>query len=219
MARFIRERQDIADMCRRMADNGYFSGTGGNIGLRLDDGLFAVTPSATDYYAVRAEDVGLLRLDTLEQIEGDRTPSVEKGLHASMLGMYPARRASLHTHQPIASAVTLLHEPLSWSPGTDLSALGRHVALVPYRPSGTGMLVRALRKALEPDTFAYLLASHGVICAATDLRGAAEMVRQVEAAAALFLRRRIEGRADMDDRLRSLILNTLTTAVSQGTRT
>lgn len=206
-------------MCRRMADTGYFSGTGGNIGLRLDDGLFAVTPSATDYYAVRAEDVGILRLDTLEQVGGDRTPSVEKGLHAAMLGMYPARRASLHTHQPIASAVTLLHEPLPWPPGSDLSVLGRQIALVPYRPSGTGMLVRALRKALTPDTFAYLLASHGVICAAADLPGAAEMVRAIEAASAHFLRKRIEGRADLDGRLRSLIMNTLTTAESQGTRT
>lgn len=216
MARFVDERQAVADMCRRMADRGFFSGTGGNIGLRLDDGLFAVTPSATDYYRVGARDVAVLRLDTLEQVEGERSPSVEKGLHARMLRIFPARRASLHTHQPVASTVTLLHEAMPWLPGSDLTAFGRHVALVPYRPSGTGMLVRALEKALKADIYAYLLASHGVICSAPDLDGATDMAGRVEAAAANFLRRRIERRADLDEPLRSFILNTLTTAETQG---
>jgi L-fuculose-phosphate aldolase len=219
MASFVDDRQAIADMCRRMADRGFFSGTGGNIGLRLDDSLFAVTPSATDYYRVRAQDVAVLRLDTLEQVEGEKTPSVEKGLHARMLRMFPARRASLHTHQPVASAVTLLHEPMPWPSGSDLATLGRHVALVPYRPSGTGMLVRALDKALKSDIYAYLLASHGVICSAPDLDDAADMAGRVEVAAANFLRRRVEKRADLDEPLKSFILNALTTAESQGATT
>ena len=78
MADFLRERQEIADMCRRLSDQGYLAGTGGNIGLRLDGQLFAVTPTATDYETMNAEDVVILRLDTLAQVAGDKKPSVEK---------------------------------------------------------------------------------------------------------------------------------------------
>ena len=127
MASFLSERQEVADMCRRFADHGYFAGTGGNIGLRLDGRHFAVTPTATDYETMEAEDVVILRLDTLEQVEGDRKPSVEKGLHQRMLNAYPERSASVHTHQPIASAVALLHETLPWPKGSDLGTLGQPV--------------------------------------------------------------------------------------------
>jgi L-fuculose-phosphate aldolase len=224
MASYLAERQAVADMCRRMAAEGFFSGTGGNIGLRLADTHFAVTPSATEYAEVRADDVAVLRLDTLEKVEGDRKPSVEKGLHAAMLRAYPERRASLHTHQPLASAVALLHVDLPWPPrdipkgfpGGDPAALGARVALVPYRPSGTGMLVKALTRSLKPDIHAYLLASHGVICSAADLEAAAGFVRRIEAAAAHFLRAPIDRRLPLDQPLRTLVYDTLTRAETNG---
>lgn len=216
MARFVAARQEVADMCRYLADAGFFAGTGGNIGVRLDERLMAVTPSATDYRSVRAEDVAVLDIDTLAAVEGDRTPTVEKGLHAQMLKCHRGRGASIHTHQPIASAVALLREVLPWPVGYDRAALGPHVGLVPYRPSGTGMLVKAFARVLRPDVFAYLLANHGVICAGTDLRATAGIVRSVEAAAAIHLRDRIEKRADLDRQLRALVLGALDKAETKG---
>ena len=215
MASFLSERQAVADMCRQLSSEGFLAGTGGNIGLRLDDRLFAVTPTATDYETMRAGDVAILRLDTLEQVEGDKKPSVEKGLHQRMLNAWPARRASIHTHQPIASAVALLHETIAWPPGSP-AALGRQVGLIPYRPSGTGMLVKALAKVLEPGTYAYLLASHGVICTVPDLADAHGMVRRVEAAAAAHLCSRIEQNSPADPALRRKIAETLDKAMISG---
>lgn len=216
MASFIAERQAIADLCRRFADEGYFAGTGGNVGVRLDDRLMAVTPSACDYYTMRAQDVAILDIATLAVVEGEKAPTVEKALHAAMLAKHPLRRASLHTHQPVASAVALLREVLPWSAGSDLAALGPHVALVPYRPSGTSMLAKAFTAALRPDIYAYLLASHGVICAGADLDAAATMIRRIEAAAAIHLRRRIDARADLDPRTRALIGSVLDNAETRG---
>ena len=215
MASFLSERQEVADRCRAFAASGFFAGTGGNIGLRLDDNTFAVTPTATDYETMRAEDVVVLRLDTLEQVAGEKKPSVEKGLHQRMLQAWPERRASVHTHQPIASAVALLHETLDWPAGSP-AEFGRHIGLIPYRPSGTGMLVKALAKALKPDVFAYLLASHGVICTAASLEDAALMIRRIEAAAAIHLRTRIERNGSTDSTVRQMIAETLAKAVTQG---
>lgn len=215
MARFLDERQAVADMCRHLSGEGFLAGTGGNIGLRLDDRLFAVTPTATDYATMKAEDVVILRLDTLEQIEGEKKPSVEKGLHQRMLHAWPERRASIHTHQPIASAVALLHETIAWPAGSP-GELGRHIGLIPYRPSGTGMLVKALGRALRPDILAYLLASHGVICTVATLDDAPGMVRRIEAAAAAHLRTRIDHNGSTDSTVRRMIAETLAKAVAQG---
>ncbi len=216
MAGFLTERQDIVDMCRYLSDNGYLAGTGGNIGVRVGDNLMAVTPSATDYYTMGAEDIVLLALDTLEVVEGEKTPTIEKVLHAHMLRTFPNRRASVHTHQPIASAVALLHEVLPWPDGADLDLLGPHVAMIPYRPSGTGMLASAFEKALKPGIYAYLLASHGTICAAADLKSAADMIRKIEAAASIYLRDSIARRANLDKQLLALVSGALEKAVTKG---
>ncbi|MBR0834263.1 class II aldolase/adducin family protein [Bradyrhizobium manausense] len=215
MARFLKERNEIAEMSRYLADHGYFAGTGGNIGVRVDDNLMAVTPSATDYYSIGAEDVVLLKLDTLEVVEGDKVPTIERELHARMLRTFRGRRASVHTHQPIASAVAMLHEILPWPSGSDLVVLGPHVAVIPYRPSGTGLLAKALEKGIQIGIYAYLLASHGVICAADDLKSAKGMIAKIEASAALFLRARIKGRS-IDPQLHALISKTLEKAETTG---
>ncbi len=216
MARFLAERQEIVDMCRRLSDNGYLAGTGGNIGVRVGDNLIAVTPSATDYYTMAAEDIVLLALDTLDLVDGEKTPTVEKVLHAHMLRTFPHRRASVHTHQPIASAVALLHEVLPWPDGVDLDLFGSHVGMIPYRPSGTGMLASAFKKALKPGIYAYLLASHGAICSAADLNSAADMIRKIEAAASIHLRDIITRRANLDKQLLALVSGALEKAVTKG---
>jgi L-fuculose-phosphate aldolase len=203
-------------MCRYLADHGYFAGTGGNIGVRVDDNLMAVTPSATDYYGIAVDDVPILRLDTLQVVEGDKTPTVEKALHARMLRMHPSRMASIHTHQPIASAVALLHDVLPWAQGSDLTILGPHVAVIPYRPSGTGMLAKAFEKTLRPNIYAYLMASHGVICSGDNLKAAASMIRRIEASAAIHLRNRITRRTNLDTQLRTFLLNVLDKAETKG---
>lgn len=203
-------------MCRYLSDHGYFAGTGGNIGVRLDDRLMAVTPSATDYYTMSAADVPILDIATLSVVEGDKTPTVEKALHATMLQAHPTRLASIHTHQPIASAVALLHEVLPWTPGSDHAALGRHLALVPYRPSGTGMLAKAFAKTIRADVYAYLLASHGVICAADNLKTAAGMLRQIEVSAAAYLRILIQQRGTLDRQLRTFLLSVLDKSENKG---
>jgi len=218
MTSFMTERQEIADMCRRLSAQGYLAGTGGNIGMRLDAAHFAVTPTATDYDIMQAEDVVILRLDTLAQVDRERKPSVEKGLHQRMLSAYPDRRVSLHTHQPIASAVALLHETVPW-PVPAAPELGRYIGLIPYRPSGTSMLAKALGKALRPDIFAYLLASHGVICAATSLEGAAEMAGRIEWASIAHLRGHIERTGLSDSVLRQLITKTLDNPIIQESDT
>jgi L-fuculose-phosphate aldolase len=185
---FPRRRQ-LIDACLQLAERGFLAATGGNLALRLDEHYFAVTPSATDYYALAPDNIAVLRLQDLEQVAGNLPPSVESGLHAAMLRAKPAMQASVHTHQPLASAVALLDISLPLVEAADIAALGREVTIVGYAPSGTGMLVRALQRRLRPDVHAYLLRNHGLICAAPNLADAVHGVARIESAAAGFLQR------------------------------
>lgn len=202
MSRFAAGKQQVIDACLTLADRGYLAGIGGNLALRLDQLHFAVTPSAADYYAMRAEDICVLRLDNLEKIEGELKPSVESGLHAAMLRFHAGIEASIHTHQPLASAVALIQRDIPLQPG---DPLGSKVALIPYAPSGTGFLVRALSKRLRPAQFAYLLRNHGVICGAVSLDAAIAAVSHIETASARLLDQLIERQPALVSSLAALV--------------
>ena len=85
--RAVRER--VVELCHDLVARGYFAATGGNVALRIDADLFAVTPSATDYYSMQFTDVSVLRMADLRQIEA-------KQLRAKLLSVWvdPQRRAS-----------------------------------------------------------------------------------------------------------------------------
>lgn len=191
MSPYTPHKEQVIQACLTLAEAGYLAGTGGNLALRINDELFAVTPSGADYYTLRADDICVLRLDTLQQVEGTLKPSVESAMHACMLRYKRDMQASVHTHQPLASAVALLNIDLPVQDEALRRALGERVAIVPYAPSGTGMLVRALGRRLRADLHGYLLKNHGVICTAPNMTEAIAHVGRIESAAALFLRQRI----------------------------
>jgi L-fuculose-phosphate aldolase len=151
----------------------------------------------------------VLRLKNLEQVEGNLKPSVESGMHAAMLNFKTTMFASIHTHQPLASAIALLNIDLPLRVAEDRQALGDHVAIVPYAPSGTGFLVRSFKRTLRRNVHAYLLKNHGVICAASSMQEAIDHVGRIEAAAAEFLRSHITSSVHLPDSIRTLTLDAL----------
>lgn len=191
---FDRQRREVVSTCRLLADKGYLAGTGGNVAYRVDDNHFAITPSATDYYSMGPEDICVMRLDNLNQVAGDRKPSVELRLHAFVLRIRQDCDASIHTHQPIASAYTLLGRALEISDPACQAILGPKASFVRYAPSGTKWLAWLLGKALRPEINAYLLRNHGTVCCAPTLAAAIARVETLESACGHFFRNSINNR-------------------------
>jgi L-fuculose-phosphate aldolase len=123
-------------------------------------------------------DICVLQFTDLVQIAGDRTPSVERKLHARVLRARRDCSASIHTHQPIASAYTLLGRDLNITLSEHQAVLGNKSICVGYAPSGTGWLAARLARRLQPDVHAYFLRNHGVLCCGASL---AEAMGRVEA--------------------------------------
>jgi L-fuculose-phosphate aldolase len=194
--KFQATRMEVVDACRALADKGFLAGTGGNVALRADESHFAVTPSATDYYTMSAIDVCIVRLSDLKRVAGKHGPSVESGLHARMLRARRDCNASIHTHQPIASAYALFGESL-----TDISvkhrlALGASVPCAGYAPSGTSWLAWKVSRIVRPDVHAYLMQSHGVVCVGANLQVAMHRVAVLEHACANYFKRQFAGQTE-----------------------
>ncbi len=194
MGPFDAVKRTVVEACLDLAGRGYLAGIGGNVALRAGENCFAVTPSAADYYSMKPEDVVILDLTTLAVLEGERSPSVESALHAKLLRARPDLNASVHTHQPVASAMALLNRAIPLEDPEERAALGAQVAITPYGPSGTGMLARAFGRTLRADVNAYLLRNHGVVCGGEDMARAIRNVALVERAAARHLEQNVRAR-------------------------
>jgi L-fuculose-phosphate aldolase len=191
---FEQARHEVISTCLLLADKGYLAGTGGNVACRIDDEHFAITPSATDYYAMLPEDICVLRLDNLRQVAGDRRPSVELRLHANILRARRECDASIHTHQPIASAYTLLGRDLKVEDPRHRAVLGSKAVLVGYAPSGTSWLASKLGKTIRSEIHAYLMHNHGVVCCGPTLDETVARVEALEAECTAFFGKAISSR-------------------------
>ena len=191
-------RQTVVDLCIELSQRGHFSGTGGNIALRIDADHIAVTPSATDYLTMTPADVCVLRLVDLAQVEGEGVPSVETGLHARVLRARPDVQASIHTHQPVASACALLGRALEVPPGALQRSLGARVPMVGYAPSGSNWLASKLARQLRSDTNAYLMRNHGALCCGTSTSAALQAVEDLETLSRTHLLRLINARTERE---------------------
>lgn len=185
-------RRNVLEACLRLAGQGYLAGTGGNVAALTGDGRFVVTPSGRDYFSLAPEDLCVLRLENLEQVDGPYPPSVEAPLHARMFSKRPDLAATVHTHQPLASAVALMGVSLPVERPEDRNHLGPRLTAVPYAPSGTGLLVHALGRRIRPGLNAYLLRNHGLVVGGRDLDDAVANAARVEQICAGFLRTSIQ---------------------------
>jgi L-fuculose-phosphate aldolase len=198
-------RQTVVDLCVELSRRGHFSGTGGNIALRIDADHIAVTPSATDYMTMTPADVCVLRLADLTQVEGGGVPSVESGLHARVLRARSDVQASIHTHQPVASACALLGRALEVPTGALQRSLGARVPMVGYAPSGSSWLSSKLARQLRSDTNAYLMRNHGALCCGASTSAALQAVEDLETLSRTHLLRLINARAQREPAMQTAL--------------
>jgi L-ribulose-5-phosphate 4-epimerase len=180
-------KQQIVDTCRKLVEKGYLMATGGNVSLRIPgQNAFAVTPSNYDYLKMTADDVCVLDFE-LNRLEGRLKPSVEAAMHGAI---YQARgdvNAIIHTHQVYASALTLIKAPIPALFDEQARFLGRSVEIIPYAPSGTGMLKNTIAKRVRNHNNAFMMQNHGALVFGHDMERAMHNVEILEKCALAYL--------------------------------
>ncbi len=187
MGNFDQARRGIVEAAQELSRKGYLMATGGNLSMRIPGReAFAVTPSDFDYERMTPGDVCVLDFG-LRALEGERKPSVESVMHA---GIYMARgdvNAVVHTHQVYASALALMRTPIPALFDEQARFLGRSVELIPYAPSGTGMLKNRIVRQVKNHNNAYLMQNHGALCFGRNLERAVHNVEILEKCALAYL--------------------------------
>ncbi len=169
MGQFAVAREQVVATCRALLERGYLKATEGNVSVRVPgQDAFAITPSNYDYAKMKAGDICVLDF-ALERLEGERKASIESGMHAAVYQERPDVNAIVHTHQPYASALALVRQPIPALFDEQVRFLGRSVEIIDYAPSGTGFLKKNVRKRITSGDNAFILANHGVLVLGGDV--------------------------------------------------
>lgn len=187
MEMYDQYKQQIVETARRLTEKGYLVATGGNLSLRVQgQSAFAITPSNYDYLKMLPEDVCILDFD-LKPIQGERKPSIESALHAAIYQVRPDVNAVIHTHQVYAGALSLIRAPIPALFDEQVRFLGRSVEIIPYAPSGTGMLKKTIARHVKNHHNAYIMQNHGALCFGQDAERAEHNVEILEKCSLAYL--------------------------------
>jgi L-ribulose-5-phosphate 4-epimerase len=187
MGQFEAFKQQIVATCQALVEKGYLMATGGNVSLRIrGQNAFAVTPSNYDYLKMTADDVCILDFD-LNLLEGQLKPSVEAAMHGVIYQVRSDVNAVIHTHQVYASALTLIKAPIPALFDEQARFLGRSVEIIPYAPSGTGMLKNTVAKHVKNRNNAFMMQNHGALVFGHDMERAVHNVEILEKCALAYL--------------------------------
>jgi len=182
---FERERTEVAEACRRLADEGLVIGTAGNVSATAGDEAIAVSPTGAELAELIPEQVSVVDLEgTL--VEGDLEPTSELGLHLGIYERYDAG-AVIHTHAPMATALSCVLEGELPCVHYGMLVLGGAVRVAPYETFGTPELAAAVLDALEGKSAA-LMANHGAIAHAPDMAAAVDRALLLEWACTVYWR-------------------------------
>lgn len=180
-------KKEVVNASQDLARKGYLVATGGNISIRITgQDVFAITPSNYDYMKMTPADVCVLDFE-LKAIEGRLPPSVESAMHAAIYQARPDVQAIVHTHQVYASALTLIKVPIPALFDEQARFLGRSVEIIPYAPSGTGMLKNTVARHVKGPNNAFMMQNHGVLVFGHDMERAVHNVEILEKCALAYL--------------------------------
>ena len=187
MVNFQDAKNQVVQAAQQLLAKGFLSATGGNLSVRISgQDAFAITPSNYDYAKMLPEDICVLD-SQLNPLEGTRKPSVESAMHAAVYQVRGDVNAVIHTHQVYPSTLAIINAPIPALFDEQVRFLGRSVDIIPYAPSGTGMLKNAIAKRIGNHHNAYMMANHGALVFGQDLERALHNVDVLEKCALAYL--------------------------------
>jgi ribulose-5-phosphate 4-epimerase/fuculose-1-phosphate aldolase len=192
-------RVEVVRAAQFLYQRGFLSATGGNVSLRIAEAnALAITPSDYDYRKMLPEDICVLGMD-LTPLEGPRDggrgslaqqplkPSIESAMHSAIYQVRPDVQAVIHTHQVYTSTLATINAPIPALFDEQVRFLGRSVEIIPYRPSGTGMLKKQVARHVRNNANAYMMANHGALVFGTSMESAIHNVEILEKCALAYL--------------------------------
>lgn len=176
---------------RKLVAEGLVVGAGGNLSARLPTGdEILITPSGYSLAELEPEDLVRMGLDG--EVRAGRVPrSSEWQMHVEAYLARPDAQAVFHLHPTVSTLLNALGRPIRLIT-TDHAYYVREIRGVPYLPSGTIELARAVAAQLA-GADVVLLKHHGCLLTATGMEAAYHRAANLEAAATATYRATLLG--------------------------
>lgn len=175
-------RGALVATCRMLYDRDLTVSAGGNMSVRIDDGIL-ITPSGRNKGLLSPEDMVKVSMDGTV-VSGGR-PSIETGFHLALYHANPGTNAVVHCHPLNCIAITVRGERLRCNLTPEGALLLGRVAEVPYVTPGTQELVDAVAE--HADAKAMLMVRHGALTQGATLEEAFDRMEELEFQARLQL--------------------------------
>jgi L-fuculose-phosphate aldolase len=179
------DRAAVVETARRLERIGLLSLTAGNVSVRVEDELMAITPTGMPYEQIEPQDIVITDLSG-RVVDGRRRPSSELPFHSAVLRARPDIGAVVHTHSMYATTLAVLGRTI---PAVHYVIVGlelEEVPLVPYSTYGSHELADGITAALGAGGKAALLANHGALALGSDLADAARAAELLEFLAGVY---------------------------------
>lgn len=180
--KFEKYAKIIVETAYNMAKSSLVRGTWGNVSIRIPkENALAITPSGVNYFTMKPEDI--LVVDYKGNIiEGTLKPSIEINLHTEIYKERDDINAIVHTHSDYCTAFAIARKEIPAAAEDLIQIVGGNVRVAEYALPGTIDLAKNTVKALS-ERNAVLMANHGLVAAAKDMKEALKIAYIVEKSA------------------------------------
>jgi L-fuculose-phosphate aldolase len=188
MAPIIKEelKTVVVETGLKLLDEGLTVGTWGNFSVRdPETGLIYITPSGMDYRLIDTGDIVVMNL-SLQIVDGQRVPSVEREMHAAV---YKTRRdvnAVVHTHPLYSTVLGVNRMDLPGISEDFAQIVGDKISCSEYALPGTRELANNVVEALGNKN-AVLLPNHGTLCVGPNMPITLTICHLVEKSAHIYI--------------------------------
>ena len=179
-------KETIVQTGIKMLKDGLTVGTWGNFSLRdPETGLIYITPSGMDYETLKTTDVVVLDSE-INIVDGECTPSVEKGMHIAIYNAREDVNAVVHTH-PLYSTVLCVNKMELPAISEDFAQIvGYKMSCSEYALPGTDVLAQNVVKGLGKEN-GVLLPNHGTVLVGADMKSALTICQVAEKSAQIYI--------------------------------
>ena len=177
---------------KKLGEKNMSPATSGNISARFGENIL-ITASGTCLADLCDEDIVLIDQNS-NVLNGSKKPSSEKNLHKAIYEIRPDINAIIHCHSPYASAFAVSHIPLSKPIISENVFYFGEIPVAEYALPGSDKLVENTAKYFAKHD-AVLLANHGIVIGAGDLKNAYYLMETAETYAQIYINSVILGGA------------------------
>lgn len=177
-------KQQIIKYGAKLGEKNMSPATSGNISVRYGENVL-ITCSGTCLGELDEKDIVLIDKDA-NILDGGKKPSSEKNLHNAIYAIRNDVNAIVHCHSPYASTFAVCHKPLSKPIICENVFYFGEIPVADYALPGSDKLVENTAKYFSKHN-AVLLANHGIVIAAKDLKNAYYLMETAETFAQIYL--------------------------------